>query len=86
MQDKLIRFFDIFFSSLALIVLSPLLIPVMIILKLTGEGDKINLYTEAISLLDEAANDQNCPPHIQTMIYQMLADIEKEIEKLRKSN
>ena len=33
------RFFDIFFSSLALIVLAPLLIPVMVILKFTGEGE-----------------------------------------------
>jgi lipopolysaccharide/colanic/teichoic acid biosynthesis glycosyltransferase len=33
------RFFDIVFSSLALIVLSPLLIPVVIILKFTGEGE-----------------------------------------------
>lgn len=32
------RFFDIVFSALALILLSPLLIPIMIILKLTGEG------------------------------------------------
>ena len=39
MQDKLIRFFDIFFSGLALLVLSPLLIPIMIILKLTGEHE-----------------------------------------------
>lgn len=39
MQDKLIRFFDIFFSSLALLVLSPLLIPIVIILKFTGEGE-----------------------------------------------
>jgi len=39
MQDKLIRFFDIFFSLLAIIVLLPLLIPVMIILKFTGEGE-----------------------------------------------
>jgi lipopolysaccharide/colanic/teichoic acid biosynthesis glycosyltransferase len=39
MQDKLIRFFDIFFSSLALLVLSPLLIPIMIILKFTGERE-----------------------------------------------
>ncbi|MCD6397961.1 MAG: sugar transferase [Spirochaetaceae bacterium] len=31
------RFFDIFFSSLAILVLSPLLIPIIIILKLTGE-------------------------------------------------
>ena len=39
MQDKLIRFFDIFFSGLALLVLSPLLILVIIILKLTGEHE-----------------------------------------------
>ena len=39
MQDKLIRFFDIFFSGLALMVLSPLLVPVVIILKFTGEGE-----------------------------------------------
>ena len=33
------RFFDIFFSGLGLLVLSPLLIPVMIVLRLTGEGE-----------------------------------------------
>lgn len=33
------RFFDIFFSGLALLVLSPLLIPIVTILKLTGEGE-----------------------------------------------
>ena len=33
------RFFDILFSSAALIVLSPLMIPVMVILKFTGEGE-----------------------------------------------
>ncbi len=33
------RFFDIFFSGLALLVLSPLLIPIMIVLKFTGEGE-----------------------------------------------
>lgn len=33
------RFFDILFSGLALIVFSPFLIPVAIILKLTGEGE-----------------------------------------------
>ena len=31
------RFFDIFFSSLAIIFLLPIIIPVMIILKFTGE-------------------------------------------------
>ena len=33
------RFFDIVFSSLALLVLSPLLVPVAILLRLTGEGE-----------------------------------------------
>ena len=33
------RFFDILFSSTALLILSPLLIPIIIILKLTGEGE-----------------------------------------------
>lgn len=35
----MIRFFDILFSSLALVILSPLMIPIMIGLKLTGEHD-----------------------------------------------
>ncbi len=35
----LIRFFDILFSSLAIIVLLPFMIPIMILLKLTGEHD-----------------------------------------------
>ncbi len=33
------RFFDIVFSGLALVVLAPILIPIMIILKFTGEGE-----------------------------------------------
>ena len=33
------RFFDIFFSGLALLVLSPLLVPIVIILKCSGEGE-----------------------------------------------
>lgn len=33
------RFFDIFFSALALLVLAPLLVPVVIILRFTGEGE-----------------------------------------------
>lgn len=33
------RFFDILFSGLALVVLAPLLIPVVVLLKLTGEGE-----------------------------------------------
>ena len=33
------RFFDIIFSSLALIVLSPFLVPIVLILRLSGEGE-----------------------------------------------
>ncbi|WP_397392273.1 sugar transferase [Polynucleobacter sp.] len=33
------RFFDILFSGLALLVLSPLLVPIVIFLKMTGEGE-----------------------------------------------
>jgi len=33
------RFFDIFFSFIALVALSPLLIPIVIILRLSGEGE-----------------------------------------------
>ena len=35
----LIRFFDVIFSSLALIILSPLIIPILLSLKLSGEGE-----------------------------------------------
>lgn len=33
------RFFDFLFSLLALVILSPLLLPIMLLLKLTGEGE-----------------------------------------------
>ena len=33
------RFFDILFSCLALLILSPLLVPIVLILRLTGEGE-----------------------------------------------
>ncbi|MCC6721096.1 MAG: sugar transferase, partial [Bacteroidia bacterium] len=32
------RFFDIIFSLLAILILSPILIPIVILLRLTGEG------------------------------------------------
>ena len=35
----MIRFFDLIFSGVALIVLSPLLLPIMLILKFSGEGE-----------------------------------------------
>ena len=33
------RFFDILFSGIALLLLSPLLVPIVITLRLTGEGE-----------------------------------------------
>jgi lipopolysaccharide/colanic/teichoic acid biosynthesis glycosyltransferase len=33
------RFFDVFLSGLAIIIFTPILVPVMVILKLTGEGE-----------------------------------------------
>jgi lipopolysaccharide/colanic/teichoic acid biosynthesis glycosyltransferase len=36
-QNNLIRFFDMFFSSLTIIILFPFVLPIMLILKLTGE-------------------------------------------------
>ncbi len=33
------RFFDVFFSGLALLLLAPLLIPILVVLRLTGEGE-----------------------------------------------
>ena len=33
------RFFDVLFSGMALLLLSPFLVPIVIILKLTGEGE-----------------------------------------------
>lgn len=33
------RFFDVLFSGLAIIVLSPILLPIMVLLKFTGEGE-----------------------------------------------
>ena len=35
----LIRFFDLLLSGIALVVLSPLLIPIVLFLKFSGEGE-----------------------------------------------
>ena len=43
------RFFDIIFSLLALIILSPVFIPICIVLKFTGEGESI-LYTKGLGI------------------------------------
>ncbi|TVQ34714.1 MAG: sugar transferase [Wenzhouxiangella sp.] len=61
------RFFDIFFSLLALLVLSPLLVPVMIALRLTGEGevffrqDRIGLGGKPFGLLKFATMLKDSP-------------------------
>lgn len=39
------RFFDVFFSGLALLVLSPLLVPIALVLRFTGEGEVFFLQT-----------------------------------------
>ena len=61
------RFFDILFPGLALVVLSPLLIPVVVILRLTGEGEvffrqnRVGLGGEAFGLLKFATMLKNSP-------------------------
>lgn len=35
----MIRFFDLVFSGMAIIALSPLLLPIMLVLKMSGEGE-----------------------------------------------
>ncbi len=61
------RFFDLLFSLLALFVLSPLLVPVMIILRLTGEGevffrqDRVGRNGQEFGLLKFATMLKNSP-------------------------
>ena len=63
----MIRFFDIFFSGLAIIVLFPLLIPVMIVLKLTGEHyifyrqERVGRYGKSFKLLKFATMLKDSP-------------------------
>ena len=45
------RLFDIFFSGLALLLLSPLLVPIALILKFSGEGDILFMQDRAAALL-----------------------------------
>jgi len=66
-QFFLIRLFDIFFSLLAIIVLFPFMLPIMIILKLTGEHDifykqeRIGQYGKNFNLLKFATMLRNSP-------------------------
>ena len=61
------RSFDIFFSGLALIVLFPLLLPIMLILKCTGEGEvffsqkRVGKNFECFKLLKFATMLKNSP-------------------------
>lgn len=61
------RFFDIFFSGVAIVVLSPLLIPIVVILKFTGEGkvffsqSRVGIGGKPFSLLKFATMLENSP-------------------------
>jgi lipopolysaccharide/colanic/teichoic acid biosynthesis glycosyltransferase len=61
------RFFDIFFSGVAIVVLSPLLIPIVVILKFTGEGkvffsqSRVGKDGHPFSLLKFATMLENSP-------------------------
>lgn len=63
----MVRFFDIIFSSLALIILSPLIIPVVIFLKNTGEGEifflqeRIGIHGKIFKLFKFATMLKNSP-------------------------
>lgn len=63
----LIRLFDIFFSGIALLILSPLLIPVMFILRFTGEGEiffvqnRVGLNSRRFGLLKFVTMLKNSP-------------------------
>jgi len=63
----MIRFFDILFSSLAIIIFFPLLIPVMVALKLTGEHyifygqERVGRYGKSFKLLKFATMLKDSP-------------------------
>lgn len=63
----MIRFFDIIFSLLAIIILSPILLPIVIILKFTGEGEiffvqrRVGRRGELFGLLKFATMLKNSP-------------------------
>lgn len=63
----MIRFFDILFSGIAILVLLPFMIPIMILLKLTGEHDifyvqkRVGIHGEDFGLLKFATMLRNSP-------------------------
>jgi lipopolysaccharide/colanic/teichoic acid biosynthesis glycosyltransferase len=67
MYSYIKRFFDLFFSLLALIILSPLLVPIMIALRLSGEGyifykqKRLGLKNKYFNILKFATMLKNSP-------------------------
>jgi len=63
----MIRFFDLLLSSLALVILLPLLLPIMLILKLSGEGEifflqeRVGKYREGFKLFKFATMLKDSP-------------------------
>ena len=63
----MIRFFDLFFSILALVVFFPLILPIVIILLFTGEGEifykqkRVGLHGKSFNLLKFATMLKNSP-------------------------
>ncbi|WP_266157808.1 sugar transferase [Dyella silvatica] len=61
------RFFDVFFSALALLLLSPLLFPVMLLLRFTGEGEiffiqkRVGRHGQSFGLIKFATMLKNSP-------------------------
>jgi lipopolysaccharide/colanic/teichoic acid biosynthesis glycosyltransferase len=67
LKNGFIRFFDIFFSFFAILVLFPFMLPIMLILKMTGEHYifykqiRVGRYGEEFSLLKFATMLKNSP-------------------------
>ena len=67
LEYSIIRFFDIFFSGIAIIILLPFLIPIAIGLKLTGEHyifygqERVGRYGKSFKLLKFATMLKNSP-------------------------
>ena len=70
----MIRFFDISFSALALTMLSPLLLPIILILRFSGEGEvfftKIGLVKISLSL--DLLSLQQCLRIVRTLVQELL--------------
>lgn len=64
---KILRYIDIVLATVALLILSPALVPVMIVLRLTGEGEiffkqeRIGLHGEPFELIKFATMKKNSP-------------------------